>query len=124
MGSDTPAGLSLRAGCLISLAVGVAGFILLLAVAALVARGELVLRRGQPDEWRLWLVRGSDATGFGLSTSGRDRSLETAGEACFRTRVRFLLLRSTEPYAPVTYCDCYRPVGARWEPLGPCPAPP
>lgn len=112
-------GISPAAGCAIALILTAAGIAAVFAVGSLLARGDLVVARGELTETRLWLIREDEQEGFGFSNS----SLVSRGEdrACVRTRVGFLLWQSSGDTSGTSFCSCYETRQGSWEEVGPCP---
>lgn len=122
MGLEQPTrrGLSPAAGCLLALAIGLAGAALCLVLGILVVQGEVRLPGGELTAPRLWLVREPQAQGLGLETKRIVRGGVREDAACVETRVRFLLWRSDGSASRLVFCECYGRVDERWELKGPC----
>jgi len=99
--------LSPRAGCALSLALGLAAACLVSTVLILGLRGEVVLGKGIAGENRIWWIHTESEEGLGVS---RVRSVDSrqAGVQCEITRIDFLLWRSPDLFEPVETCECYR----------------
>jgi hypothetical protein len=89
--------------------------------ASLATRGEFTLRRGQPDEVRLWLIRDEVNQGLGFSSARSVERGQPQGSECYQTRVRFFLWRSDGSEPAGAYCQCFHRSASGWESLGPCP---
>ena len=112
--------LSPRAGCALSLALGLAAAGLVSTVLILGLRGEIVLGRGIAGENRIWWIHTESEEGLGVS---RIRSVDSGqpGIQCEITRIDFLLWKSLDRFKAVETCECYRlgPEGMADE--GSCP---
>ena len=112
--------LSPKAGCALSLALGLAAACLVSTVLTLGLRGEIVLGRGIAGENRIWWIHNESEEGLGVS---RVRSVDSRqpGVLCEITRIDFLLWKSLDRFKAVETCECYRlgPGGVADE--GPCP---
>jgi hypothetical protein len=112
--------LSPRAGCALSLALGLTAAFLVSTVLILGLRGEIVLGRGIAGENRIWWIHNEAEEGLGVS---RVRSVDSRqpGVQCEITRVDFLLRKSQDRFEAVETCECYRlgPEGLADE--GACP---
>ena len=112
--------LSPRAGCGISLTLGLASACLVSTALILGLRGEIVLGKGIAGENRIWWIHTESEEGLGVS---RVRPVDSrqAGVQCEITRIDFLLWRSQDRFEAVETCECYRlgPEGIADE--GSCP---
>jgi hypothetical protein len=91
-----------------------------LIAGSLAVRGEFALRRGRPNELRVWLIQGETNRGLGFAYARQVDRGQREGTMCYLTRVRFLLWRS-DGSAPVgEYCQCYQRTGTGWIDLGAC----
>lgn len=115
----SPAATSLVAGCALSLVIGLAGACLLTGVLALAARGEIVLGQGIANESRLWLIQDDQEAGLGLAWVA-PAIAPRPGLACERTRVVFLLWKSSGSKPATEYCECYRATPTTVEYEGAC----
>jgi len=107
------------AGCLLSVLVGVlcaAAFFLALQLSQ---RGEIAYSPEPFRVTRLWLLRGVEGRGLGLSTT-RPLPGATEQELCALTTVRFLFLGPGYPLADTDYCECYAHGPSGWSAIGPC----
>ncbi|MEX2030574.1 MAG: hypothetical protein WD906_06365 [Anaerolineales bacterium] len=115
---EPAAGISPAAGCLIAIAVAVIGIAAVFTIASLLARGDLILAKGELTETRIWLIRESTEQGLGFSRS-RTVSRDEA-RTCVETQVGFWLWKTaTEPLG-ATYCACYERAASGWEEMGAC----
>lgn len=108
-------------GCLLALAVGLAGAFLAFQIVKLVAQGEL--RYGGPPMApnRIWYVQEAETAGFFLATNRVISGSLQQDELCVRTRVRSLLWRDQGEAAIDGYCLCYQKAETGWRQLGSCP---
>jgi hypothetical protein len=109
-GTRSPSGrvrLSPGVGCLLIVALGLAGACLVVSALSLGARGEIVLAEGLGNESRVWLVRENEDAGLGWSLVRSAPSPEP-GLTCERTTIGFLLWKASEPRPLLSYCECFR----------------
>jgi hypothetical protein len=107
-------------GCAIGLLWGAFMLALCLVAGSLAVRGEFALRRGQPTELRVWLIRNEVNRGLGFSYSREVDRGQGEGNRCYLTRVRFLLWRSDGSAPGGEYCQCYGRTETGWVELGAC----
>jgi hypothetical protein len=107
-------------GCLGSILAGLAGVAIFFVVVSMALRGEVRFTRGTLGETRIWPVEEGDELGLGFSTAEIVRGSEESGAACVETRIRFVMLRSTEDRRPITYCECFQQEDGSWSSTGDC----
>lgn len=109
-----------RGGCLAFVALWLCVAGASLAVGLLAVKGELVLRRGELNEARVWLVAEPQRRGLGISSTRFVEGNRNADSACLETRVRFIMWRGAAEPA-LSYCECYgRVAGGGLEYTGMC----
>ena len=113
--------LSPRSGCLLAILALALSLGLVYLIGMLVTRGEVVVARGEPDEFRLWLVSDGANQGLAYSIARRVRPPTNSDAVCYQTRVRFMLWQAQSPVEGVSYCSCFRQVGDGRQEVGPCP---
>lgn len=112
--------ISSSTGCLITVLLGLLGAILLAQLFQFIIQGEKIFGDGDLEGTRVWIVRQTNAGGFGISRS-RVISTETGGErVCVQTDIDFLLWNSDGSEASVSYCECLQRNGSEWQPIGAC----
>ncbi len=116
---EAPTRLTPLSGCLLSLLLGLLGVGAVILAGTLATSGELVWRRGELLETRLWLVNDPGNQGLAFSNDRVTRQ-EDASQRCVTTRVRFLLWRAEAPAAIDEFCACYTRVDPGWEYAGAC----
>jgi hypothetical protein len=103
---------------LIAISVAVIGIAAVFTIASLLARGDLVLAKGELTETRVWLIRESTEQGLGFSRS-RIVSRDEA-KTCIETQVGFWLWKTAAAPLGATYCACYERGDAGWDEVGAC----
>jgi len=112
--------ISSSTGCLITVFLGLLGAILLAQLFQFIIQGEKIFNAGDLEETRIWLVRQTDAGGFGFSRS-RVISTDAGGDrACVQTDIDFLLWNSDGPEPRISYCECLQRNGSEWQPIDAC----
>ena len=106
--------ISSSTGCLITVFLGLLGAILLAQLFQFIIQGEKIFSDGDLEQTRVWIVRQTDAGGFGFSRS-RVVSTEPVGErVCVQTDIDFLMWNSDGSEASVSYCECLQRNGSEW----------
>ena len=83
-------------------------------------RGEITYAPEPFRGARLWIVRGDDGRGLGLSMT-HPLPGDTLSHVCAETSVRFLLTGKDAAQTSVLYCECFERVGESWSGAGTCP---
>jgi hypothetical protein len=107
-------------GCLLSLGMGLlcaAGFFLLLSFNQ---QGQIAYTSEPYRAARVWLLRGAEGNGFGLSITSPIPPV-TEDRVCARTTVRFLFVSRQVPGSNAEYCECFILTDAGWTSGGACP---
>jgi hypothetical protein len=89
-------------------------------VGALVFEDQVLIRAGQPDEIRLWLVNDDGMAGIGFSYAVKSEQNDGDGQQCYLHRVRFFLWRGAEQGRAADFCRCYRVDNEVWIDIGSC----
>jgi hypothetical protein len=112
--------ISSSTGCLITVFLGLLGAILLAQLFQFIIQGEKIFGAGDLEETRVWIVRQTDAGGFGFSRS-RVISTDAGGDrVCVQTDIDFLLWNSDDSEPSVSYCECHQRNGSEWQSIGAC----
>jgi hypothetical protein len=96
----------------------VIGIAAVFTIASLLARGDLVVAKGELTETRIWLIRESTEQGLGFSRS-RIVSRDEAN-TCVETQVGFWLWKTATDPVGARYCACYERGAAGWGEVGAC----
>jgi hypothetical protein len=118
--SLTSKGIPPALGCSILLVMLVLGLACLWLAGTLAFEGQVLLRAGQPDELRLWLVQDGELAGVGFSYALQEEVPGMETLTCYQTRVRFVLWKNNSEGQPAEYCRCYRSRGGEWIDAGAC----
>lgn len=107
-------------GCVLAVVFGVLCAGAFFVVLGFNQRGDIAYAPKPYMSFRLWIVRGGEGRGLGLSMT---RPLPGASEdrVCAETSVRFLLTRTSAGPSDVRYCECFERVGGAWSAAGSCP---
>ena len=118
--APTP-GLSPATGCALLVLVALLGGAFCFGLGALLFRGEIRLPGAGPAQARVWLVRERENQGLGISTSRLIGGSLEGVQACFETRVAFLLWKRDGTSQASQFCQCYERQGEAWLLAGDCP---
>ncbi len=98
--------ISSSTGCLITVFLGLLGAILLAQLFQFIIQGEKIFGDGDLEGTRIWIVRQTNAGGFGFSRSRVISTEAGAQQVCVQTDIDFLLWNSDGSEQSVSYCEC------------------
>jgi hypothetical protein len=116
----TSTGIPPALGCGFLLLLLVLGIACVLMVGSLAIQGQVLIRSGQPDEVRLWLVDDDGLAGLGFSYATLAGETRPDGSRCYQNHVRFLLWKGESADRSAEFCRCYQSVGDEWIDVGAC----
>jgi hypothetical protein len=107
-------------GCLLSVLAGLACAAAFFLILRFNQQGQIVYAPEPQRALRVWLLRGAEGRGIGISTT-RPIPGATADRVCAETRVGFFFLGPGVPQADTSYCECFSRAAAGWVFEGACP---
>jgi hypothetical protein len=106
-------------GCLLSVVAGLVCAAAYFGIVWFSQQGQLVYAPEPYRATRIWILRGVEGRGIGVSTT---RPLDETGSdnVCAVTEVRFYMLGGGNG-SDAEYCECFTRTQAGWAAAGACP---